>query len=85
MLGLEEASGSSNTEIADAVRTHSGGEEQVLGELKELHQRILFTILVNNNDDHMKNPRSSAPSSIAPILGSLITPHLSWNFDSPSL
>lgn len=55
MLGLEEASGSSYTEIADAIRTHSGGEEQVLRELKELHQRILFTILVSNNDDHMKN------------------------------
>jgi len=55
MLDLQDASGGSYTEIADAIREHAGGEEQVLGELHELHQRILFTILVSNNDDHMKN------------------------------
>ena len=55
MLNLSGASGSSYTEIADAIREHSGREEQVLGELRELYQRILFTILVSNNDDHMKN------------------------------
>ena len=55
MLDLPDTSGSSYTEIADAIREHAGGEEQVLGELRELHQRILFTILVSNNDDHMKN------------------------------
>ena len=37
------------------MREHCGGADLVVSELKELHDRILFTILVSNNDDHLKN------------------------------
>lgn len=54
-LDLEEATGGYYTDIADAMREHCGGADTVSTELKELHDRIMFTILVSNNDDHMKN------------------------------
>ena len=37
------------------MRGHCGNGEQTHAELKELYRRILFTILVSNTDDHMKN------------------------------
>ncbi len=43
------------TDIADALRAVCVTDEQALAELEELHRRILFTILVSNNDDHLKN------------------------------
>ena len=43
------------TDIADALRQVCVTDEQALAELEELHRRILFTILVSNNDDHLKN------------------------------
>lgn len=43
------------TDIADVMRGHCGNGEQTQVELKELYRRILFTILVSNTDDHMKN------------------------------
>lgn len=43
------------TDIADALRMVCSTEQQALTELEELHRRILFTILVSNNDDHLKN------------------------------
>jgi serine/threonine-protein kinase HipA len=54
-LGLQEARGGAYTDLADMMREYCGGEEDVLRELHELHNRILFTILVSNNDDHLKN------------------------------
>ena len=42
-------------DLADVMRGHCGNGEQTLAELKELYRRILFTILVSNSDDHMKN------------------------------
>ena len=43
------------TDIADGLRAACRTDEQALAELQELHRRILFTILVSNNDDHLKN------------------------------
>ena len=40
------------TDIADALRAHAF---DVKRELAELYRRILFTILVSNNDDHLRN------------------------------
>jgi len=40
-------------DLADAMR--SGCGEHLHGELRELHRRILFSILVSNDDDHLKN------------------------------
>ena len=54
-LGLEGTAGAFYTDIADAMRERCGGADLVNAELKELHNRILFTILVSNNDDHLKN------------------------------
>lgn len=54
-LDLEGTAGAYYTDIADLMREHCGGADLVTSELKELHDRILFTILVSNNDDHLKN------------------------------
>ena len=43
------------TDLVDVMRGHCGNGEQTHAELKELYRRILFTILVSNTDDHMKN------------------------------
>ena len=43
------------TDLVDVMRGYCGGGEAMLGELRELYRRILFTILVSNNDDHLKN------------------------------
>lgn len=40
-------------DLADAMRSACG--EYLHGELRELHRRILFSILVSNDDDHLKN------------------------------
>ena len=40
------------TDIADALRAYG---EAPKAQLEELYRRILFTILVSNNDDHLKN------------------------------
>ena len=51
-VGATEATGAFYTDIADALRTY--GHDST-AQLKELFGRILFTILVSNNDDHLKN------------------------------
>ena len=43
------------TDIADGLRAASLTEVRALAELEELHRRILFTILVSNTDDHLRN------------------------------
>lgn len=43
------------TDIGDSLRMVCSTEHQALAELTELHRRILFTILVCNTDDHLKN------------------------------
>ena len=43
------------TDIADSLRTVCRNGEKAVSEMKELHRRILYTILVTNTDDHLKN------------------------------
>ena len=51
-MGADEASGGFYTDLADQMRAHCANHE---AQLEELHRRIMFTILVSNNDDHLKN------------------------------
>ena len=51
-LGAETAAGAYYTDIADALRAHALDPR---AQLTELFRRMLFTILVSNNDDHLKN------------------------------
>ena len=51
-LGLEPGSTAFYTDIAEALRTYAA---KPLQQLAELYRRILFTILVANGDDHLKN------------------------------
>ena len=43
------------TDIADGLRATCRTDAEALAQMAELHRRILFTILVSNNDDHLKN------------------------------
>ena len=52
MLDSPTADNRAYTEIADEIRTHGADPH---ADLKELFKRILFTILVSNVDDHLKN------------------------------
>lgn len=52
MLDSKTADDGTYTEIADAIRAN-GAEPK--SDLRNLFQRILFTILVSNVDDHLKN------------------------------
>ena len=51
-IAADAGTGAYYTDIADALRAHAF---DVKRELTELYRRILFTILVSNNDDHLKN------------------------------
>ena len=51
-IGAAEATSAFYTDIADALRTYG---HNPAAQLKELFRRVLFSILVSNNDDHLKN------------------------------
>ena len=51
-IGAGAATGAYYTDIADALRAHGFDPT---AQLTELYRRVLFTILVSNNDDHLKN------------------------------
>ena len=51
-IDAETATGAYYTDIADALRAHALDPR---AQLTELFRRMLFTILVSNNDDHLKN------------------------------
>ena len=51
-IAADHATGAYYTDIADALRAYA---LDVKAELTELYRRILFTILVSNNDDHLRN------------------------------
>lgn len=53
LLGFNSNETGCYADLADAMRSACG--EHLLGELRELHRRILFSILVSNDDDHLKN------------------------------
>lgn len=51
-LGLSGAEAASYTEIAEFIRAWSAAPPE---DLRELFLRLVFTILVSNKDDHLKN------------------------------
>ena len=51
-IAAETATGAYYTDIADALRAYAFDAR---AELIELYRRVLFTILVSNNDDHLRN------------------------------
>ena len=51
-IGAEAGTSAYYTDIADALRAHA---LDPTAQLTELYRRVLFTILVSNNDDHLKN------------------------------
>ena len=51
-IGAALAAGGFYTDIADALRMHGANPKT---QLAELFRRILFSILVSNNDDHLRN------------------------------
>ena len=55
LVGKHRGESGYYTDIADSLRMVASTERQALAELAELHRRILFTILVSNTDDHLKN------------------------------
>ena len=52
MIGAEDQEARSYLELADALRQH-GADAQ--SDLCELWRRIVFTILISNTDDHLRN------------------------------
>jgi serine/threonine-protein kinase HipA len=52
MLGARDNETRSYLEIADALRSH-GAEPQ--RDLRDLWRRIVFSILISNTDDHLRN------------------------------
>lgn len=50
--GRLEAQGSCHTDILDGIITHGVDPDC---QMEELHNRLMFTILVSNTDDHLKN------------------------------
>ena len=51
-LGTKTATGAFYTDISESLRAHALDPR---GQMAELYRRILFTILVSNTDDHLKN------------------------------
>jgi serine/threonine-protein kinase HipA len=52
LLDARDGETRSYLEIADALRSHSAAAAQ---DLRELWSRIVFTVLVSNTDDHLRN------------------------------
>lgn len=55
LLGIDGAGSSDYVTIADAIREHG---EDPAADMAELHDRLLFNILVCNFDDHLRNHAS---------------------------
>lgn len=52
MLGATDGESRSYPEIADAIRMHGATPRQ---DLRELWRRMVFTVLISNTDDHLRN------------------------------
>lgn len=52
MLGAKDNEQHSYLEIADAIRQYGAQPDE---DLKELWRRIVFTVLISNTDDHLRN------------------------------
>lgn len=69
MLGARDGDQGSYLEIAQAIEEHS---PRAADDLRELWRRIVFTVLISNTDDHLRNHgflrTSSAGWSLAPAF-----------------
>jgi len=69
MLGARDGEGGSYLEIAQAIEERSF---RVAADLRELWRRIVFTVLISNTDDHLRNHgflrASSAGWSLSPVF-----------------
>jgi len=52
ILGKTDGEDGNYLEIADMIRKHSSSPQE---DLRELFKRIVFNILISNNDDHLRN------------------------------
>lgn len=52
MLGATDGDGGSYPEIAEAIRRYGASPA---ADLKELWRRMVFTVLISNHDDHLRN------------------------------
>lgn len=52
MLDTVDGEGGSYVEIADALRMHGS---QTKADLRELWRRVVFSVLISNTDDHLRN------------------------------
>jgi serine/threonine-protein kinase HipA len=52
MLGANDGAGGSYLEIADAIRRSS---PSATADLRELWRRLVYTVLISNTDDHLRN------------------------------
>jgi serine/threonine-protein kinase HipA len=52
MLEAQDGQTGSYVEIADAIRRHSAAPT---ADLRELWRRMVFTVLISNTDDHLRN------------------------------
>ena len=52
LLGLEDGDEATYTDIAEAIRSHSSEPTK---DLHELWRRIVFSVLIGNLDDHLRN------------------------------
>ena len=43
------------SDLVETMRGNCGEREHALAEIRELYRRVMFTILVSNTDDHLKN------------------------------
>ena len=69
MLQAKDRQQGSYLEVAEAIEEHS---PDAGGDLRELWRRIVFTILISNTDDHMRNHgflrTSTAGWSLSPVF-----------------
>lgn len=74
-LGTEAATGAFYTDISGSLRAHAFDPR---GQMAELYRRILFTILVSNTDDHLKNHgllHAGGAAGFSPQLSTSIPSH----------
>lgn len=54
LLGHEDGDAASYVDVAEAIQLH-GASERIAAELAQLYRRIVFSILIANRDDHLRN------------------------------
>jgi serine/threonine-protein kinase HipA len=54
LLGFKDGDGGSYLDIAQAIQTH-GDPATLADDLAQMYRRVVFSILVGNRDDHLRN------------------------------